>query len=80
MGLNSHFGIILLECALVCIISSYERSDQLLYGFSHQLLQISEVVSSMKDLIDFCRENKVGPIGNFFSNFIAIFLNFDLCG
>lgn len=26
--------------------------------------QISEVVNSMKDLMDFCRENKVGPIGN----------------
>lgn len=26
-------------------------------------LQISEVVNSMKDLIDFSRENNVGPIG-----------------
>lgn len=34
-------------------------------GFSKRYvrcLQISEVVNSMKDLIDFCRENKVGPI------------------
>ncbi|KAG6657104.1 probable transcriptional regulator SLK2 isoform X1 [Carya illinoinensis] len=34
-------------------------------GFSKRYvrcLQISEVVSSMKDLIDFCREHKVGPI------------------
>lgn len=29
------------------------------------LLQIAEVVNSMKDLIDSCRDNKVGPIGNF---------------
>jgi hypothetical protein len=26
-------------------------------------LQISEVVNSMKDLIDFSRENSIGPIG-----------------
>jgi hypothetical protein len=26
-------------------------------------VQISEVVNSMKDLIDFSRENKIGPIG-----------------
>ncbi|XP_048326494.2 probable transcriptional regulator SLK2 isoform X2 [Ziziphus jujuba] len=34
-------------------------------GFSKRYvrcLQISEVVNSMKDLIDFCREHKVGPI------------------
>ncbi|KAK3220787.1 hypothetical protein Dsin_014757 [Dipteronia sinensis] len=34
-------------------------------GFSKRYvrcLQISEVVNSMKDLIDFCRENKAGPI------------------
>ncbi|KAJ9139923.1 hypothetical protein P3X46_030615 [Hevea brasiliensis] len=34
-------------------------------GFSKRYvrcLQISEVVNSMKDLIDFCREQKVGPI------------------
>ncbi|KAL5744538.1 hypothetical protein ACOSP7_027404 [Xanthoceras sorbifolium] len=34
-------------------------------GFSKRYvrcLQISEVVNSMKDLIDFCRENKVGPV------------------
>ncbi|KAL3521498.1 hypothetical protein ACH5RR_019647 [Cinchona calisaya] len=34
-------------------------------GFSKRYvrcLQISEVVNSMKDLMDFCRENKVGPI------------------
>ncbi|XP_009371289.2 probable transcriptional regulator SLK2 [Pyrus x bretschneideri] len=34
-------------------------------GFSKRYvrcLQISEVVNSMKDLVDFCRENKVGPI------------------
>ncbi|KAI4294982.1 hypothetical protein MLD38_040741 [Melastoma candidum] len=34
-------------------------------GFSKRYvrcLQISEVVNSMKDLIDFCRENKTGPI------------------
>lgn len=27
-------------------------------------LQIAEVVNSMKDLIDFSRENKIGAIGN----------------
>ncbi len=26
-------------------------------------MQISEVVNSMKDLIDFSRENRIGPIG-----------------
>ncbi|KAE8022488.1 hypothetical protein FH972_008283 [Carpinus fangiana] len=34
-------------------------------GFSKRYvrcLQISEVVNSMKDLIDFCRDNRVGPI------------------
>ncbi|XP_030532455.1 probable transcriptional regulator SLK2 [Rhodamnia argentea] len=34
-------------------------------GFSKRYvrcLQISEVVNSMKDLIDFCRESKVGPV------------------
>ncbi|XVF50772.1 hypothetical protein PTKIN_Ptkin04bG0130300 [Pterospermum kingtungense] len=34
-------------------------------GFSKRYvrcLQIAEVVNSMKDLIDFCRQNKVGPI------------------
>ncbi|CAI9092165.1 OLC1v1027343C1 [Oldenlandia corymbosa var. corymbosa] len=34
-------------------------------GFSKRYvrcLQISEVVNSMKDLMDFCRENKVGPV------------------
>ncbi|GAB4826391.1 hypothetical protein Ancab_009256 [Ancistrocladus abbreviatus] len=34
-------------------------------GFSKRYvrcLQIAEVVNTMKDLIDFCRENKVGPI------------------
>lgn len=34
-------------------------------GFSKRYvrcLQIAEVVNSMKDLIDFCRDNKVGPI------------------
>ncbi|KAI4340866.1 hypothetical protein MLD38_025664 [Melastoma candidum] len=34
-------------------------------GFSKRYvrcLQISEVVNSMKDLIDFCRENKTGPV------------------
>lgn len=38
------------------------------YEISYSLwvpLQISEVVNSMKDLIDFCREHKVGPIGKF---------------
>lgn len=35
------------------------------YNNWHQLFQISEVVSSMKDLIDFCHEQKFGPIGNF---------------
>ncbi len=26
-------------------------------------MQISEVVNSMKDLIDFSQENRIGPIG-----------------
>jgi hypothetical protein len=30
---------------------------------SHISVQISEVVNSMKDLIDFSRDNSVGPIG-----------------
>ncbi|KAL8253166.1 hypothetical protein R6Q59_036859 [Mikania micrantha] len=44
-------------------------------GFSKRYvrcLQISEVVSSMKDLMDFCQETKVGPIGNRLFNTITI--------
>ncbi|KAK9665549.1 hypothetical protein RND81_14G119300 [Saponaria officinalis] len=36
-------------------------------GFSKRYvrcLQIAEVVNSMKDLVDFCRDNKLGPVGN----------------
>lgn len=32
------------------------------------LEQISEVVNSMKDLMDFCRDQKDGPIGKYFSS------------
>lgn len=28
-------------------------------------VQIAEAVNSMKDLMDFCRDHKVGPFGNF---------------
>lgn len=30
------------------------------------IMQIAEVVNSMKDLIDFSRDNNLGPIGIFF--------------
>ena len=36
------------------------------------LQQISEVVNSMKDLMDFCRDQKIGAIGNFFIVFTLI--------
>jgi hypothetical protein len=48
--------------------------------FNSNSLQISEVVNSMKDLIDFCRDNRVGPIGNFFLAFAITyhFVTFEL--
>ena len=50
-------------------VSTHARAhtDTLLHILSEipNLLQIAEVVNSMKDLIDSCRDNKVGPIGSF---------------
>lgn len=40
-----------------------ELQFTLFYDFYFNMWQISEVVNSMKDLIDFCREQKAGPIG-----------------
>lgn len=40
--------------------------------------QISEVVSSMKDMIDFCRDQKVGPIGKFFIHQYAFYVSLSL--
>ena len=40
---------------------------------SHICVQISEVVNSMKDLIDFSRDNSVGPIGTL----LFVSANFD---
>lgn len=40
------------------------------------LSQISEVVNSMKDLVDLCHEKKVGPIGKVFVFFLAVFDDF----
>ncbi|KAK8657185.1 hypothetical protein V6N13_035438 [Hibiscus sabdariffa] len=47
------------------LVKSLELQSLNDLGFSKRYvrcLQIAEVVSSMKDLIDFCREHKVGPI------------------
>ncbi|GLT35999.1 hypothetical protein SLA2020_104050 [Shorea laevis] len=47
------------------LIKSLELQSLNDLGFSKRYvrcLQIAEVVNSMKDLIDFCREHKVGPI------------------
>ncbi|KAE8662117.1 putative transcriptional regulator SLK1 [Hibiscus syriacus] len=47
------------------LVKSLELKSLNDLGFSKRYvrcLQIAEVVSSMKDLIDFCREHKVGPI------------------
>ncbi|KAJ6676161.1 LIM DOMAIN-BINDING PROTEIN [Salix viminalis] len=47
------------------LVKSLELQSLNDLGFSKRYvrcLQISEVVNSMKDLIDFCREQKVGPI------------------
>ncbi|XVE58599.1 hypothetical protein DITRI_Ditri04bG0182500 [Diplodiscus trichospermus] len=47
------------------LVKSLELQSLNDLGFSKRYvrcLQIAEVVNSMKDLIDFCRENKVGPI------------------
>ena len=35
-------------------------------NYSVYLEQISEVVNSMKDLIDYSRDNKIGPLGIIF--------------
>lgn len=43
-------------------------------------LQISEVVNSMKDLIDFCRESKVGPVGNILVPASSFFVGYWCCG
>ncbi|GKU89384.1 hypothetical protein SLEP1_g3526 [Rubroshorea leprosula] len=47
------------------LVKSLESQSLNDLGFSKRYvrcLQIAEVVNSMKDLIDFCREHKVGPI------------------
>lgn len=38
----------------------------------HLIFQISEVVNSMKDLIDFSQDQKIGPLGNMFPRFDLI--------
>lgn len=35
-------------------------------------MQISEVVNSMKDLIDYSRNTKTGPMGKFDVNFLSV--------
>lgn len=51
-----------------CCTSQQFLDDCFLLG------QISEVVNSMKDLIDFCREHKVGPIGKFLFSVFPLFV------
>lgn len=62
-GFELQFDFIFI-CVCVCLISK----------FSCQLSQISEVVSSMKDLINFCWEQKVGPIGIFWKIAVHIII------
>ncbi|PPS10551.1 hypothetical protein GOBAR_AA10092 [Gossypium barbadense] len=51
------------------LVKSLELQSLNDLGFSKRYvrcLQIAEVVNSMKDLMDFCREHKFGPIGKFY--------------
>ncbi len=47
-------------------------------------MQISEVVNSMKDLIDYSRETNTGPMGKFDVNFLSlkfyIYIYNHICG